>query len=101
MMDEAKVPDRKETLTNYRIKGDIKMRRNSFMLLPLVVMLAFVAAISIGCATTSGDGKASATTASTSGGKLPVTTSSEDARKEYLQGRDLAERLLIQDSVQH
>jgi tetratricopeptide (TPR) repeat protein len=77
------------------------MRRNSFMLLPLVVVLALVAAISSGCSATSGDGKASATTASTSGGKLPVTTSSEDARKEYLQGRDLAERLLIQDSVQH
>ncbi len=34
-------------------------------------------------------------------GKIPITTSSEDAKKEYLQGRDLAERLLGQNSIQH
>jgi tetratricopeptide (TPR) repeat protein len=39
--------------------------------------------------------------ADSAGGKLPVTTTSEDARKEFLQGRDLAEKLLIQDSIQH
>ncbi len=33
--------------------------------------------------------------------KIPNTTSSEEARKEFLQGRDLAERLLIQNSLQH
>lgn len=33
--------------------------------------------------------------------KIPNTTASEEARKEFLQGRDLAERLLIQDSIQH
>ena len=32
---------------------------------------------------------------------IPVTTASEEARKEFLQGRDLAERLLFQDSIQH
>jgi tetratricopeptide (TPR) repeat protein len=34
-------------------------------------------------------------------GKIPITTSSEDAKKEFLQGRDLAERLLLQNSLQH
>ena len=34
-------------------------------------------------------------------GKIPITTTSDDARKEFLQGRDLAEKLLIQDSIQH
>lgn len=34
-------------------------------------------------------------------GKIPVTTASEEARKEFLQGRDMAERLLFQDSIQH
>jgi tetratricopeptide (TPR) repeat protein len=34
-------------------------------------------------------------------GKILHTTASEEARKEFLQGRDLAERLLIQDSIQH
>jgi tetratricopeptide (TPR) repeat protein len=37
----------------------------------------------------------------TAGGKIPITTASEEARKEFLAGRDLSDRLLIQDSVQH
>ena len=37
----------------------------------------------------------------TDNGKIPITTSSEEARKEFLQGRDLVEKLLIQDSIQH
>jgi tetratricopeptide (TPR) repeat protein len=35
------------------------------------------------------------------GGKIPVTTSSAEARAEFLQGRDLAEKLLITDSNAH
>ncbi len=34
-------------------------------------------------------------------GKIPITTSSEEARKEFVQGRDLNEKLLIQDSIAH
>ena len=34
-------------------------------------------------------------------GKIPVTTKSEEARKEFLQGQDLSDRLLAQDSLQH
>ncbi|HEY5838697.1 MAG TPA: tetratricopeptide repeat protein, partial [Pyrinomonadaceae bacterium] len=33
--------------------------------------------------------------------KIPITTSSEEARKAFLQGRDLNEKLLIQDSITH
>jgi tetratricopeptide (TPR) repeat protein len=33
--------------------------------------------------------------------KVPITTSSDQARNEYLLGRDLAERLLGQESLQH
>jgi tetratricopeptide (TPR) repeat protein len=36
-----------------------------------------------------------------SGGKIPITTKSEDARKEFLLGRDLSEKLQAQESVQH
>ncbi len=83
------------------------MRRNKLFLLGAVVALSAVTWT--GCATTSGDGKtattptetAPASTASTAAGKLPVTTASEEARKEFLQGRDLADKLLIQDSVAH
>jgi tetratricopeptide (TPR) repeat protein len=34
-------------------------------------------------------------------GKIAVTTSSEEARKEFLAGRDLQEKLRITDSIQH
>ena len=35
------------------------------------------------------------------GGKIPVTTASADAKAEFLQGRDLAEKLRITDSHAH
>src|SRR5690349_19863608 len=46
---------------------------------------------------------ATATSSNASGnnGKIPVTTSSEEARKEFLAGRDLAEKLRITDSIAH
>ena len=34
-------------------------------------------------------------------GKLPITTSSEEARKAFLAGRDLSEKLCITDSISH
>ncbi|HCV42955.1 MAG TPA: hypothetical protein DGH68_05690 [Bacteroidetes bacterium] len=34
-------------------------------------------------------------------GKIPITTASEEAKKEYLQGRDLAEKLRLQNSIVH
>lgn len=34
-------------------------------------------------------------------GKVPITTKSEEARKEFTEGRALAEKLLAQDSLQH
>lgn len=34
-------------------------------------------------------------------GKIPITTSSNEAKKEFLEGRDLAEKLLTQNSIQH
>jgi len=40
-------------------------------------------------------------TASASEGKIPITTKSEEAKDEYLKGRDLADRLLGQESLQH
>src|SRR5512134_128931 len=35
------------------------------------------------------------------GGKIPVTTASAEARAEFLQGRDLSEKLRITDSIAH
>lgn len=34
-------------------------------------------------------------------GKIAITTTSEEARQEFLQGRDLSEKLRLQDSIQH
>jgi len=39
--------------------------------------------------------------ASSNNAKIPITTKSEDARNEFVQGRDLSDRLLVQDSLQH
>ncbi|HYG79125.1 MAG TPA: tetratricopeptide repeat protein [Pyrinomonadaceae bacterium] len=83
------------------------MRRNKLFLLGAIIALS--AAAWSGCATTEGDGKTATTTTTTSpatseaspAGKLPITTASDEARKAFLQGRDLADKLLIQDSVQH
>jgi tetratricopeptide (TPR) repeat protein len=50
-------------------------------------------------ASAAADSGAANATANT--GKILNSTASEEARKEFLQGRDLAERLLIQDSIQH
>jgi tetratricopeptide (TPR) repeat protein len=44
---------------------------------------------------------ASEAAAPEAGGKIPVTTSSAEARAEFLKGRDMAEKLLITDSNAH
>lgn len=78
------------------------MCRNGSMFFILAVVVALNAAIWSGCSMSGKDGQpANTAAASASSGKLPVTASSEEARKEFLQGRDLAERLLAQDSIQH
>ncbi len=59
------------------------------------ILLASAALIA--CNQTSGN----TTTAAASDGKLPITTRSDEARQEFLQGRDLSERLLGQESLQH
>jgi tetratricopeptide (TPR) repeat protein len=62
--------------------------------------IIFVSLLSAGCAKVE-DGKVANTNSGKTDGKIPVTTSSEEARREFMQGRDLAEKLLIQDSIQH
>jgi tetratricopeptide (TPR) repeat protein len=65
----------------------------------IVVLLAFA-----GCQVE--PNKTSTSTASTAPaanttGKITITTASEEARKEYLAGRELQEKLRITDSLQH
>src|SRR5215212_11691914 len=46
-------------------------------------------------------GAPASNTPTTPTGKIPVTTSSDEARKEFLAGRDLSEKLRITDSIAH
>jgi tetratricopeptide (TPR) repeat protein len=61
----------------------------------LISALAFTACQQVDNATASTDKPAAA------GGKIAITTSSEEARKEFLAGRDLSEKLRITDSIAH
>src|SRR5260221_10484511 len=74
------------------------MRSSNAVRLALAAILAFTATVWTAC-NNANTGTGSPTAAS--GGKVPITTKSEDARKEFLQGRDLSEKLLAQDSLQH
>ncbi len=75
------------------------MHRNASIASFLAIAVAVGLAALSGCATVD-EGKG-LVTASVNNGKIPITTASEEAKKELIQGRDLAERLLIQDSIQH
>ena len=79
------------------------MRRQGFKHFMFAAVLALCAAALTGCAPAGevASNSAPAPAASPGGGKIPVTTSSEEARKEFTQARDMAERLLAQDSLQH
>lgn len=81
------------------------MPRKAFTLLLLSALVALSAVMLTGCATTSevanAPAPAASPAASTGGAKIPVTSSSEEAKKEFMQGRDLAEKLQAQDSIQH
>jgi tetratricopeptide (TPR) repeat protein len=73
------------------------MRRNKIEHFVFALTLA-LSAISLIACNKSGIDESSV---SASDGKIPITTKSDDARKEYLLGRDLSERLLAQDSLEH
>jgi tetratricopeptide (TPR) repeat protein len=70
--------------------------------LTLFLILLFTLAFA-GCqqVETTSQGSGPASSAKNGDGKIAITTSSEDARKEYLAGRDLQEKLRITDSIQH
>lgn len=75
------------------------MRGNRTLVLSVTIAtVALVFAIS-GCAPVETTNAPVATNSES--GKIPITTASDEARKEFLLGRDLSEKLLIQDSIQH
>lgn len=78
------------------------MRRNSSLIL---LLAAAVAGGFAGCSKQEAPAPAAAVPAvkptPAGGGKIPVTTASAEAKAEFLQGRDLTEKLQITDSIQH
>jgi tetratricopeptide (TPR) repeat protein len=66
---------------------------------PAVALLVTVVGLSAACS--KAEQTAAAAPPPPQSTKLPITTASEEARKEFLAGRDLAERLLATDSIQH
>jgi tetratricopeptide (TPR) repeat protein len=74
------------------------MRTRGLKILAIGAMVAFGVATWSAC---SKSDRETSVAASTTGTKLPITTKSEEARKEFLQGRDLAEKLLAQESLAH
>jgi len=75
------------------------MRKNGFNRFVWAAIIVLSTGIWSACNNASTS--SSSALASSDGGKIPITTTSEEARKEFLQGRDLAEKLLAQDSLQH
>src|SRR6478609_7357268 len=76
-------------------------RSLSFTLFTTIVLVALsLTGCQQGETANTGTGS-SAAAGNNNSGKIAVTTSSEDARKEYLAGRDLQEKLRITDSIQH
>jgi tetratricopeptide (TPR) repeat protein len=72
-------------------------KRNSQQLLFLTVLVLSLA----GASACNKANSPSSASAASDGGKIPVTTKSEEAKSEFLQGRALAEKLLAQDSLAH
>jgi tetratricopeptide (TPR) repeat protein len=65
------------------------------------VVLAIVGVMSALALAEGSNAKKGDLAAKADGGKIPITTKSAEARKEFLLGRELSDRLLAQDSLQH
>jgi tetratricopeptide (TPR) repeat protein len=61
-------------------------------------ILLVIAAILTACNQNSGSTSAAF---ASDAGKLPITTRSREARQEFVEGRDLSEKLLLQESLTH
>lgn len=71
------------------------------MRLILFAILAAGAITSIACSKSDSAAQSAAAAGVPDGGKISITTKSEEAKKEFLEGRDLAEKLRAQESVEH
>ncbi len=80
------------------------MRRNHSLKLSLLLSATIALVVGLaGCQQADSVNSAPGSTAGSNNnaGKIAITTSSEEARKEYIAGRDLQEKLRVTDSIQH
>lgn len=75
------------------------MRLRDIDRLGLAALTLFASIIPLACNQTAAGGKSGS--ASADAGKIPITTKSEEAKKEFLEARSLSDKLLAQDSLQH
>ena len=75
------------------------MRRNTCSRLVLATVVGLSIVVMIAC--NKMNSNPTSASASSNGGKIPITTKSDEARNEFLQGRALADKLLAQDSLAH
>ena len=68
---------------------------------PLAHLLLLISVLVVAGCEQVASNKPTAVNPAANTGKIAVTTSSEEARKEYLAGRDLQEKLRITDSIAH
>src|ERR1700682_3302124 len=81
-----------------QIRRSSPMRRNSFNRWVLAALVLSTATWSA-CDKTNPEKTPAASAGADS--KIPITTKADEARKEFLLGRDLSEKLQAQDSVEH
>jgi tetratricopeptide (TPR) repeat protein len=77
------------------------MRRNRLLVLSLAIAVALGVVVLSGCTNMDANKGSSPVATTTDNGKIPVTTASAEAKTEFLKGRELSEKLLVQDSIQH
>src|SRR6266404_1170904 len=78
------------------------MRRYRSLDFMLALMVTPGIVVFSGCSSPSvGDKKTESVSVAPGGGKLPTTTASEEAKKEFLLGREKFEKLQAQDSLVH
>jgi tetratricopeptide (TPR) repeat protein len=75
------------------------MVRGKLMRTIFIAILVIGTMMSMACSKSDNTGQTAS--AASDSGKIPITTKSEEAKKEFLEGRDLAEKLRAQDSVAH
>jgi tetratricopeptide (TPR) repeat protein len=78
-----------------------RLQKSTLLFLVVAVSVALTGCANVETANKNSSTSTEAANSTAAAGKIPITTSSEEARKEFLTGRDLNEKLLIQDSIAH